>query len=127
MQSYYFGFEKHQGHWAVFSLALRRAERASRVIGSPTAESPTISSIKASLVSMQGFSPPVPCEQGRLVNERHTYEARAYESHVYESQVHKSHAHESHVHENHIHESHAFRRHAHNWHACKSHALKNHA
>src|SRR2546421_13074228 len=68
MQSCCFGFEQHRGRWAVFSAVFHHAERAPRVISSLTAESPTIRSFKTSLVSIQGFSPPVSCAQGRLVN-----------------------------------------------------------
>jgi len=59
---------RHLGRWAVFSAAFHHAERAPRVTGSLTAESPTIRSSKTSLVSIQGFSPLVSCAQGRLVN-----------------------------------------------------------
>jgi hypothetical protein len=68
MQSCCFGFEQHRGRWAVFSAAFHHAERAPRVISSLTAESPTIRSFKTSLVSIQVFSPPVSCAQGRLGN-----------------------------------------------------------
>src|SRR5271168_2223132 len=68
MQSCCFGFEQHRGRWAVFSAAFHHAERAPRVTSSLTAESPTIRSFKTSLVSVQGFSPPGSCAQGRLVN-----------------------------------------------------------
>jgi hypothetical protein len=67
MQSCCFGFEQHRGRWAVFSATFYHAERAPRVISSLTAELPTIRSFKTSLVSIQGFSPPVSCAQGRLV------------------------------------------------------------
>jgi hypothetical protein len=52
-------------------------ERAPRVTRSLTAESPTIGSLKTSLVSIQGFSPPVSCVQGRLVKiEIHSTEGQ---------------------------------------------------
>src|SRR5271163_2881442 len=70
MQSCCFGFEQHLGRWAVFAAAFHHAERAPRVTSSLTAESPTIRSFKTSLVSIQGFSPPVSCAQGRLVKRR---------------------------------------------------------
>src|SRR5271156_3787725 len=69
MQSCCFGFEQHLGRWAVFSAAFHHTERAPRVTSSLTAKSPTIRSFKTSLVSIQGFSPPVSCARGRLVNE----------------------------------------------------------
>jgi hypothetical protein len=58
---------------ALFS-SFHHAERAPRVISSLTAESPTIRSFKTSLVSIQGFSPPGSCAQGRLVNEVHAHD-----------------------------------------------------
>src|SRR5271163_3108162 len=82
MQSCCFGFEQHRGRWAVFSAAFHHAERAPRVTSSLTAESPTIRSFKTSLVSIQGFSPPVSCAQGRLVNEMHAYKVHAHETHA---------------------------------------------
>jgi hypothetical protein len=65
--------EQHPGRWAVFSAVFHHAERAPRVTSSLTAESPTIRSLKTSLVSIQGFSPPVSFMQGRLVNEIHIH------------------------------------------------------
>src|SRR2546421_11759716 len=67
MQSCCFGFEQHRGRRAVFSAAFHHAQRVPRVISRLTAESPTIRSFKTSLVSIQGFLPPVYCAQGRLV------------------------------------------------------------
>src|SRR5271155_1599202 len=69
MQSCCFGFEQHLGRWAVFSAAFHHTERAPRVTSSLTAKSPTIRSFKTSLVSIQGFSPPVSCARGRLVKD----------------------------------------------------------
>src|SRR2546421_11502020 len=83
MQSCCFGFEQHLGRWAVFSAAFHHAERAPWVTSSLTAESHTIRSLKTSLVSIQGFSPPVSCAQGRLVNDVHACEVHAYEVHAY--------------------------------------------
>ena len=59
--------------------SFHHAERAPRVISSLTAESPTIRSFKTSLASIQGFSPPVSCAQGRLVNEVHAHEIHTRE------------------------------------------------
>jgi hypothetical protein len=50
MQSCCFGFEKHLGRWAVFSTTFHHAERAPRVTGSLTTESPTIGSFETFLV-----------------------------------------------------------------------------
>src|SRR5271155_112065 len=57
--------------WPLGSLfgSFHHAERAPRVTSSLTAESPTIRSFQTSLVSIQRFSPPVFCAQGRLVNQ----------------------------------------------------------
>src|SRR5271155_2798878 len=57
--------------WPLGSLfgSFHHAERAPRVTSSLTAESPTIRSFQTSLVSIQRFSPPVFCAQGRLVKD----------------------------------------------------------
>src|ERR1700733_578394 len=68
MQSCCFSFKQHLSRWAVFSAAFHHAKRAPRVTSSLTAESPTIRSLQTSLMSVQRFSPPVSCVQGRLVN-----------------------------------------------------------
>jgi hypothetical protein len=60
---------QHLGRRAVFSAAFHHAERAPRVASSLTADSPTIRSLKTSLVPIQGFSPPMSCAQGRLVKQ----------------------------------------------------------
>src|SRR3989440_11415720 len=99
MQSCCFGFEQHRGRWAVFSAVFHHAERAPRVISSLTAESPTIRSFKTSLMSIQGFSPPVSCARGRLVNEVHACEMHVYEVHTHEVYAHEVHAPEIHAHE----------------------------
>jgi hypothetical protein len=60
---------QHLGRWVVFSAAFHHTERAPRVTSSLTAELPTVRSLKTSLVSIQGLSPPVSCAQGRLVKQ----------------------------------------------------------
>src|SRR5271170_6053641 len=99
MQSCCFGFEQHLGRCPVCSAAFHHAERAPRVTSSLTAESPTIRSFKTSLVSIQGFSPPVSCARGRLVNEVHAHEVHAREAHAHEVHAHEVHACEMHVYE----------------------------
>src|SRR5271170_3562498 len=94
MLSCCFGFEQHRGRWAVFSAAFRHAERAPRVISSLTAESPTIRSFKPSLVSIQRFSPPVSCAQGRLVNEMHARKVHVYETHAHQIHARQMYAYE---------------------------------
>jgi hypothetical protein len=53
---------------ALASAAFHHAERAPGVTSSLTAEPSTIRSLKTSFVPIQGFSLPVSCAQGRLVN-----------------------------------------------------------
>src|SRR5271155_3805318 len=124
MQSCCFGFEQHLGRWAVFSAAFHHAERAPRVTSSLTAESPTIRSFKTSLVSIQGFSSPVSCAQGRLVNEMHAHETHAYEMHAHEVHAREVHAYEVHACETHARDMHAYEMHTHEVYPHGMHARK---
>jgi hypothetical protein len=103
---------QHLGSWAVFSAAFHYAERAPRVTSSLTAESPTIRSLKMSLVSIQGLSPPVSCAQGRLVNEVHAREVYSHEVYARETHVCEVHAREVHTHEMYACETYACEMHA---------------
>jgi hypothetical protein len=79
------------------------------VTSSLTAESPTIRSLKTSLVSIQGLSPPVSCAQGRLVNEVHADEVHTYEMYAGEVHANEMHARKIHAYETHTHQVHACR------------------
>jgi hypothetical protein len=76
----------------------------SKGISSLTAESPTIRSPKNILGVDIGFSLPVSCAQGRLVNEIHAHEVYAYKVDVYEVHAYEIDAHEMHAYEMHVHE-----------------------
>jgi hypothetical protein len=91
MQSCCFGFEQHRGRWAVFSATFHHAVAHNQ-------------KLYTSLVSIQGFSPPVSCAQGRLVNELHTHKVLAYEVHAHKVSAHEVHIYEVSTYEVHVHE-----------------------
>src|SRR2546423_11970512 len=83
MQTCCFGFEQHRGSWAVFGNFSPRGAR-SKGGQQPDGRVAHNQKLYTSLVSIEGFSPPVSCAQGRLVNEMHVYEIHAHEMHACE-------------------------------------------
>jgi hypothetical protein len=103
-----------------------------------TAESPTIRSLKTSLVSIQGFPPPREvhaCEihvykvhtTGINAYEVHACEVYAYEVYAYEVHACEVYAHGMHVNEMYASEMHAYEVHAYETYACKMHVHDTHA